>query len=271
MPIDLVEAAMAVIGVQPIVSRNVERFTKGKWNEADALGRRIQSAARDVCDGTMSTKIPLGSVNYNVILKDLTEPFNEAQLVEMVAQFPPELHELSSAFIMKAQEVVGSLRQILPIAEHKTIAGSHVVPPSQMQLRRFVSTLTVLDDPMRMFPLMAAGALLNTQTISVRKIYPSISRAIDEALQEAIEASKARKKSYELPPRAEIGVGAWRGNPQVDKKLHTVLQGGLEQAAQDRQNAKPQPSSAQTSVAAKEALSPGQRANYPHAAPGTAG
>ncbi len=102
-------------------------------------------------------------------------------------------------------------------------------------------------------------------------MYPTIAKAIDDAIAQAIEGEKARKKSYELPPRAEIGIGAWHGNPQVDKKLHMTLQNGLEQAAQERQNAKPAPSSSQTSVAAKEALSPGQRANYPHAAPGTAG
>ncbi len=263
--LDLVESAMAVIGVKPIVSRAVERFTKGKWHEMEALPKRIVELSRSLCDGTLSTKIPLGSVNYNAVLKDLSEPYNEQQLTEMAAKFPPELHELTSAFLLKAQEVCASLRQILPIVEHKTLSGSRVIPPSQMQLRRFVSTLIVLDDPMRIFPLMAAGAMLNTQTISMRKVYPSIAKAVDDALQASIEREKAAKKSYELPPRAEIGVSAWLGKPQVDPVLHAALQAGLEQASQERQRPQKQPQGAGSSVLAKEALSSAQAATYPHA------
>jgi hypothetical protein len=265
--LDSVEACLAVIGVRPIVSKAVERFTMSKWHEMDALPRRIHDAARSLVSGTMSTKIPLGSFNYRATLEDLSQPFDEQQLIDMASKFPPQMHEVTSGFLLKAKAVRAALLAILPISERKTLSGSSVVPPSQMLLRRFVSTLTVLDDPMRVFPLMAAGAILNTQTISVRTIFPSISKVIDEALQESIEIEKGRKKSFELPPRAEIGVSSWLGRPQVDRKLHVALQGALADAQQAQDN-KPAPSEAGTSVTAKEALSGAQRAAYPHAAPG---
>ena len=267
MDLDLVESCLAVIGMRPIVSKAVERFTMSKWHEMDALPRRIHDAARSLVNGTMSTKIPLGSFNYRATLDDLSQPFDEHQLTEMASKFPPAMHEVTSAFLLKAKQVRGALLAILPISEHKTLSGSSVVPPSQMLLRRFVSTLTILDDPMRIFPLMASGALLNTQTISLRMIYPTIAKAIDEAIREAIEGEKARKRSFELPPKAEIGISAWLGRPQVDRKLHVALQSSLADAQQTHDN-KPAPSQAGTSVTAKEALSSAQRANYPHAAPG---
>jgi hypothetical protein len=260
--LDLVESAVAVIGVHPIVSRTVERFTKGKWNEMDALPRRISEAARSVCNGTMSTKIPLGSVNYNSILRDLSEPFDETQITEMVSKFPPELHEMTSGFIIKAQEICASLREILPISKHTTLSGSRTIPVPEMMLRRFVCTLTVLDDPMRAFPLIAAGAILATQVISVRKVYPSIAKLMDESFRAAIESEKSRKVSFELPPRAEIGLSQWLGKPQVDRKFHQALQAAL--VTPDKKES-PAPPDGRTSVIAKEALSQDQAATFPHA------
>ena len=268
-PLDSVEACLAVIGVRPIVSKAVERFTMSKWHEMDALPRRIHDAARSFVGGTMSTKIPLGSFSYRATLDDLSQSFNEDQLTEMASKFPPAMHEVTAAFLIKAKQVRAALLAILPVSERKTLSGSNIIPPSQMMLRRFVSTLTILDDPMRVFPLMAAGALLNTQTISLRTIFPSLAKLIDEAIREAIETEKGRKKSFELPPRAEIGISSWLGRPQMDRKLHIALQSSLadEQAKQDNT---PRPSQAATSVTAKEALSNAQRASYPKSAPGEA-
>ena len=268
-PLDPTEAVLAIIGVRPIVSKAVERFTMSKWHEMDALPRRIHDAARSLVTGTMSTKIPLGTFSYRATLDALSQPFDEDQLTEMASKFPPAMHEVTGAFLLKAKAVRAALLAILPISERKTLSGSNIVPPSQMMLRRFVSTLTVLDDPMRVFPLMAAGALLNTQTISLRTIFPSLSKVVDEAIQESIEAEKTRKKSFELPPRAEIGISSWLGRPQVDRKLHVALQGALADAQQSHDNP-PKPSASSTSVAAKEALSPAQRAAYPHSSPGAA-
>lgn len=256
--IDPVESCLAVMGVRPILSKEVERFTRAKYHEMQALPRELRTLARDVCRGE-KMRVPLGSVNYKAMLHDLTEGYDEAQVIAMVQTFPPELHELSAEFIVKAGEVVTLLRGLLPLATKETLLGPENLPPSAIAVRRFATALEVLDDPRRVFALIATGSLLKSQVAVARKVYPTLSAAIDDELEEAAVSMRAEKKSYRLPPKVEIGVGTWRGFPRVSASLRQALQDSFAQADQQQ----PAPPRGDTSIAAHESLTGTQKSLYP--------
>jgi hypothetical protein len=66
---------------------------------------------------------------------------------------------------------------------------------------------------------MGSGALLRSQAQVVRQFYPTLSARIDEAVYAAVAAKAAAKTnpaSYQLPPRAALGVATWLGRRIVD-------------------------------------------------------
>jgi hypothetical protein len=79
---------------------------------------------------------------------------------------------------------------------------------------KFFSALEVLNDPLRVFPLIATGAILKSQVDAMREIYPTLSKEIDAAVYQAIakkSAASGVRNPFRLPPRAELGVAVWLG------------------------------------------------------------
>ena len=213
-PIDAVERLMLAVGFRAIVSRAVERITKGKLNEVQDIGKRVAALANDLVNGALG---PSSSpeMNYRATLKDLARGWDQQQLEATVEQFPPEYRSDGHALVLKANKVIQAMLSQYPVVNYVTVTGSANLIPDDVRIFKFVTVLEVIDDPLSVFSLMAEGALLQNQTKAVRLVYPTLSQAIDAAILEATIHAKADKKTFELNPRTEIGVKAWFGHGPV--------------------------------------------------------
>lgn len=265
--LDPTEAILAVIGVKPILSKEVERVTMAQLHEAEDLGKRIYREAKSIINGE-TFDVPTVAINYKKMLHDLTEEFNEGQLQAMVAAFPAQLDSIAASFIVDAKKVVDYLKSMFPIRNKQTLLGPENILPSELSIRRFATAFDVLDNPMRTLMHIANGSLLKSQAKAVQQIYPSISEAISDALMDAGTDAKAAKKSYEVPARVSIGWSAWRNIPRISPQLQQRLQTNFVKAQQEQPKPQSQASGGQASVAAKEAMTATQRSLYSEATKG---
>lgn len=207
-PIAPVEAAMAVIGLRAIVSKTVERIKADQLKRIDGIEKEVTRLARDVVNDKL-TETFYSDLNYRATLRDLSEGFDLKQVQEMADHFPAQYRDIGLALTAQSSEVIAALMKMVPTSSYETITGAKSLLPSDVKVWRFVSILEVLDDPLLIFPLMNTGALLRSQASAVRKLYPTLSAAVDAALFDATVKAKAKKRSFELAPRAEVGVQAW--------------------------------------------------------------
>lgn len=262
--IDPVEAALAVIGIKAVISREVEKVKLSDVKEMHDLNKRVFIEARKIVDGETSS-VPLGALNYKKTLNELYEGFNVGQLEQMVAAFPTALHDIAGDFLIKAKQTVELMKSLCPVQTKQTLLGPEQLLPPELAVRRFATGLDVVDDPMHVLAHIACGSLLKSQVALVKEVFPTFSACVDAAFKEAGETRKAQKKSFRLPTKVEIGYGIWKGLPRVSASLHSTLQANFTKA----QAEKPQPgaeqqSGGQASVAAKEAMSSTQRGLYPN-------
>ena len=230
--IDPVEALMVTVGLKAIISREVEKFRKSDLKEAAELPKTINGLARKLVDGDLRSG-GTAAFNYRGMLKDLAEGWAPEQVEQMMAQFPPEIGQHTTGLVVRSKAIINALQQDYPQTNYVTATGSINLVPADKKIFKFVQVLEVLCDPLSIFGLAAEGALLRTQTAIVRKVYPTLAAAIDAALLDAVVKAKADKKSFELTPRAEIGVRAWFSKGPVETSMLKKSQ-----AAVDRTNAK---------------------------------
>ena len=231
-PIDPVEALMVTVGLKAIISREVEKFRKSDLKEAVELPKTIAGLASKLVAGDLRAG-GSAAFNYRGTLKDLASGWDPEQVEEMMAQFPPEMGQHTTGLVVRSKAIIDALMTDYPQTNYVTATGSINLVPADKKIFKFVQVLEVLCDPLSVFGLMAEGALLQTQTAIMRKVYPSLSSAIDAALLDATVKAKADRKSFELTPRAEIGVRAWFGKGPIDTASLKKSQ-----AAVDRTNAK---------------------------------
>lgn len=199
---------MAVIGLRAIVSKKVERIKREQLDRIDGLEKKVTSTARDLVNDKLTATF-YSDLNYRAMLRDLSEGFDLKQVQEMADHFPPEYRDIGLALTAQSTQVIEALMKMVPTSSYETITGAKALLPSDVKVWRFVSILEVLDDPLLVFPLMNTGALLRSQATAVRQLYPTFSAAVDAALFEATVKAKAKRRSFELAPRAEVGVQAW--------------------------------------------------------------
>lgn len=260
--IDPVECALAVIGIQSVISREVEKVLVADVKAMADLNDNVYKEARNIINGE-SSSVPLTSVPYKKMLIDLTEDFDAGQLEEMVNKFPAALHEISAPFLIKAKQTVKLLAQMFPRSQKTTLLGPENILPSALAIRKFATILDVIEDPMRVLAHISCGSLLKAQVTVVKEIFPSFSECLDDALAVAGENAKVAKKSFVLPAKVTIGYGTWKGLPRVNQNLANKLQDNFKQA-QQQQNKPPGQEATETSVAAKEAMTGTQKALYPN-------
>ncbi len=268
--IEPVEAAMAVIGLRALVSKKVERVTVPVLERVDKLGKEITRLSRDLVNDKL-TETFYSDLNYRAMLNDLADGFEIDQVQEMADQFPAEYRDLGLALTGHASQVITALTEMVPRSFYETVTGSKSLLPSDVAVWKFVSILEVLDDPLLIFPLMNTGALLKSQAHAVRELYPTFSAAVDAALFDAAVKAKAAKKSFELSPRAEVGVHAWASTapaltPEdaVAKEKHAAdrskrLQSSQAVAQKAKADAAQRQADAQASKQAAMAETPAQR------------
>lgn len=256
--IDAAESLFAIVGVKEVISRDTRRIRRSELAAAARLHLSVVRMARAVVKGDI-VDVAFSDFNYKKTLDTIAQPVDQAHAEAMVARLPPELSDLAADFIVMAGKVSNILQSRLPVSTYSTASGTKNLTPNAMAVCSFTSLLEVLDDPLRVFALMAKGALLRAQVAVVREVYPTFSDAVDAAITQAIIDAKTAKASFELPPHAELGVARWFDTDVVSAPMKKALQASFK-----RPDASPPPAKTdgRTSVAAKEALSPAQQASF---------
>jgi hypothetical protein len=239
--IDHVEALLVEVGIDSLISKKVEHIGIGRLRQAAKLPTEIRALARKLVRGELEPVIRLSDFDWRGAVADLSAGWDPEQMIEMLHQFPPDYQAAASALIIKATKLIQELASGLPLSRYQTFAGAKNLIPADAHIFKFASVLEVIRDPLIVFPLMAGGALLKLQANAVRETYPSISAAIDAALFQATLAQKASKKSFELPPRVEKGVGNWTGKSLVGPAAMQQSQKNMAAQNERKQSAAPPP------------------------------
>ncbi len=250
------EATLAVIGLRTIISDKVERITKPTLDRIDGLEKEIKRLSRDLVNDKL-TETFYSDLNYRAMLRQLANGVNLQQVQAMADQFPTEYRDVANAMTISASHVIQTLSGMIPTSVYTTVAGPTTLLPDDMKLWSFVSILEVLDNPLMVFPLMNTGALLRSQATAVRQLYPTLSGEIDAAILDSTIKAKANRKSFELSPRAEVGVKNWiRTNPSPEaapivEKLAATTKKRLQTSQAAAQRGKDKKAQADTPKATK--------------------
>jgi hypothetical protein len=254
-PIDPVEALLVEVGIDAIISRKVERISPARLRSAAKLPLQIRTLSRKLIKGKLEPTIALSDFDWRTAVSELAAGWDVDQLVEMTRQFPQSYQVAASAMVVKSIALIKELSAGLPLARYQTFSGSKDLIPPDAHIFKFACVLEVIRDPLVVFPLMAAGALLRIQANAVRETYPSIASIIDTAVFQANMAAKAVKKSFEPPPRVDYGLRTWMGKPPV---AQSALQ--QSQANVASMNARKQPQTPPMPKPPAGLLTAGQRA-----------
>jgi hypothetical protein len=226
---------MVVVGLKALLSREVERFKRSQMREFDELPKEILKLANALVNGDLTSGSG-SDFEYRSMLKELARGWEPEQVVQMMAQFPPEMAVYSTALVLKAKTMVEDFLKNYPQTNYVTATGSINLVPADKKIFKFTMILEVVADPLRVFGMMSDGSLNIAQANAVRTAYPSLSTAIDAALLEAVMRKKAATKSFELSPLTEIGVRAWFGKGPISEKSLKMSQASVD-ANKDRQAA----------------------------------
>lgn len=257
--IDTVEAVLAVTGVRPLISKDVEKFTKAQLDEASTLPAQIARLARSLAKDEVED-VPLFETSYERTLRDLYDEWQPQQLEQMAGAFTKWMPGVEVPYMAKAKEVLDFLRSIFPRSTYETFLGAANLVPNDMAIYAFESVLEVLDAPLKVFSLIAQGAISKRQVAAMRAVYPTLSAAIDEAIIDGLASAKSERASWDLAPAAELGATKWFGKPAMPPAQQNALQASFAKPAPDQQQAAPSaPAAGRTNALAKEALSPAQR------------
>lgn len=245
-PIDIApaEAALAVIGIRPLLFGDIGRIYADDLHYMERIDREIIKRAKSCVNGE-GEKIKTTRMDYPKMLKVLSEGITEEHLQDALTRFPARMQEVATVLALNARTIATALNQFIPKSEHQTLAGTVTLAPSDTRLWRFFATVEVLDDPLTVFDLMAAGALLRSQATAVRTVFPTMSAAIDGVLQRVIVDQKSKSKTWEVNPRAEYGIRAWGNVGPISDKLMTMVQSNAQELSaqknlSDRMQGKPQ-------------------------------
>lgn len=253
--IAVVESLLLEVGIDAILSRQVERVSPARLRQAAKLPAEIRALAGKMVKGKLEPAIPRSDLDWRQAVADLAAGWNVEQVIQTCRAFPQEYQAAASALVIKSQALIKELSEGLPLDRYQTFAGSKELIPSDSHINRFACVLEVIRDPLVIFPLMSGGMLLRIQANAVREQYPTLSAAIDAAIFQATAAAKAVKKTFELPYRVEFGVRTWMGQAPIP-------QPALRQSQQNvaKMNQRKQPQTPPAVKPASSLMTTGQRA-----------
>lgn len=235
-PIAAAESLLVVIGLRTLITQKVERITKSKLDRIRTLPNEVQRLSRDMVNDKLTEGF-YSDLNYREMVKDLSKGVDMQQVQDMLNEFPPEYRAAATALLLISGQVIQQLQAEIPTSSYQTVSGMTNLLPDDVRLWKFISILEVLDNPLSIFPLMATGALLRSQAHAVRTLYPTLSAHIDAWILDATIKAKAKTKSFELSPRAEVGVKAWMGQGPMSSGALQSSQAAVKDA-KDKQAAR---------------------------------
>jgi len=240
MIIDPGEATLLVLGLKPIVSKEVERVYVSQFDEIDNLGTYIEQQARRVTDPEAEFNCPdVEAVNYKSFLNQLVEPWDREQLETMIRAFGPRGATEGQALLKKAPGVVQMLKAQIPRSIYSDFTGFLTLEPSNQKMFEYLSMVDILNGKDYIWELIGSGGLLKYQAMAFKTVYPSVSEAISEALVTAMVKRKSEKKSYQLPLKTEYSYRIWFNKPHGDLAL--LLQANFQAANEKAKGNSPPP------------------------------
>lgn len=216
--VDVGEAILAVVGVRPFLTREVERIGADDWREISRIEFRVSRLAQQLVQGTLE---PAGSaeVDYEPTLQAFTQPPDDKQIEAMLQDVPAEY---ASAFLGQAARAINSLREVFPISVERTMFGAHQLDPALSRLLTFEDAEEIVDQPLNVFDMIAAGRVTKVLADLLQQVYPSLYTEILGAIVDRIAQEKVEHPSYE--PEFARGMAVMLGAPGVDPKLAQALE-----------------------------------------------
>lgn len=260
--IDPTEAFLAVVGLRPFIYREVPTVTKEHVAEMVRLPATIEGLAKELCRGDLKG-VGISEPAYDKTLRDLYEEFQPKELDAIVGQMAKNAADLEPAIMAKVAEMVAFLRGIFPRKSFPSLEGQEQLEPDVYEICTFTAVLDALDKPLIVFNGMSDGSLLSSQIEAVRQFFPTLSAAIDEAVNETPIAMRAAKASFHLEWDTEIGINKWLGNPPIDPELAAMLLEVQAMAPLNAPEPPPQASKGKAEEQVKGTLSAADRAALP--------
>ena len=262
-----VEVMLAVVGMKPIISREVETISPETLDEIDKVPEEIAAMARSLVRGRKVTSPKYAAFDAQKAINDLAAGWDVKQVQDMIERFPVRWQAIGTALVVKSQDVIKQLMQGYPIAQYQTLSGSVNLKPTDLKKFKFQSVLEIINEPLRVFEFMSTGSLLKSQAHAVRTVYPTLSAAIDAALFNETAAAKAARPDFELPPRAEYGVKNWLQKPQISQSAAVQAQKNHAHANERSQQGRQPPPAPNEAKTAGNMLTSSQRAEAKSPAP----
>lgn len=214
--IDPGEAALATIGINAVIAKDVPRVGVERLREIVNISKRVQQKARALAAGELKGGAIPRPHSYRTLLERLSRGLEPTEVHDLVGRFPSDASDYSGPFVLSVQQCLDHLKAIFPTSQYVTFTGPVEMKPSVDQVGNFFIRLLVINDPLLVFDLAGSGALLRSQAAMVKEYFPTLSAAITQAIYDAVASAKAAKKSYQLPQRVSVGVANWLGNRVVD-------------------------------------------------------
>ena len=255
-----VEVMLAVIGMKPIISREVETISPETLGRMDKLLEEIATLAGNLVHGRKVTAPDYAPFDSQEAINDLAAGWDVQQVVDMIHKFPTRYQAIGTALVVKSQDVIKQLMQGYPIAQYQTLSGSVNLKPTDLKKFKFQSVLELVNEPLRVFEFMATGALTKAQAHAVRTVYPTLSAAIDAGIMNETISAKAANPDFELPPRSEYGVKNWLQKPQVSQQAAVQSQKNHAHSNERKDAARNPPPPPNQAQASKNLLTSSQRA-----------
>lgn len=210
------EAALAIIGISTIIKNQPFKVNVGVLKQITDVDQRITQLAKELAAGTLPEPEMPRIHNYRVTLDRLSMPLPAHEIQGLVDRFPQNQSDMAGEFVLAVTNAYDHLKDLFPISSYSTFVGPVQLQPDADRVFTFFLQLQVLQNPFQVFPLIGAGAIQPPQVVAMRSLFPSFSDAVDRAIYAAGADARANKRSYNLPPKAEIGVATWLGRRIVD-------------------------------------------------------
>lgn len=206
------ELALASIGIVAVIGDEVPRVGIGRKEDMARIEREIPRLARKLVDGELSRTPMTRPHTYARLLDVLGGLPRSVDVQAWIEKFDEEDQaDLGTPFALAAQSALNDLAAVFPRQSYVTLTGPKVLTPPSQQLADFYFVLDVVNDPLRVFSLMSVGGLLPRQRDAVKLVFPGITAAISDAIEEALVDATAKKKSVRVSPVVTFGIQTWRG------------------------------------------------------------
>lgn len=203
------EAALAVVGMSNIIDDTVSKVGVGKLEEISGLDAVVVKLAKQLIDNELPEPEMPRSHSYRATLDRLSVGLKPHEIEKLTHLFPEDQSDMAGQFLIVLQSSFKQLKDIFPVSDYDTFAGPSSLVPDTEAVWMFFLQLQVINDPLQVFPLIGAGAILDPQVKVLREFFPTFSKAVDDAIYAASAQARADKTSYRLPAAAEYGNATW--------------------------------------------------------------